>query len=89
MNSSNLLSRIFEKTDPAKAYDFLKISTAAKDTVTNIEKTKQVKQLEIKEKQRVEDLHLAEVYAKNELRFYSVIVLFVKCTCHFIYSLSQ
>src|SRR4030095_8143560 len=27
MNSSNLLSRIYEKTDPAKAYDYLKIST--------------------------------------------------------------
>ena len=59
MNSSNLLSLIYEKTDPVKAYDFLKISTAAKDTVTNIEKTKQVKQLEIKEKQRIEDLNLA------------------------------
>jgi len=33
--------------------------------------------LEIKEKQRVEDLHLAEVFAKNEFRFYSVIVLLV------------
>ncbi|HVE62040.1 MAG TPA: sensor histidine kinase [Chitinophagaceae bacterium] len=75
MNSSNVLSRIFEKTDPVKAYDFLKISTAAKDTVTSIEKTKQVKQLEIKEKQRVEDLHLADLHAKNEFRFYSVIVL--------------
>jgi two-component sensor histidine kinase len=77
MNSSQLLSQIFEKTDPAKAYGFLRTSTAAKDTVTNIEKTKQVKLLEIKEKKRVEDLHLAEVYAKNELRFYSVIVLLV------------
>jgi len=77
MNSSHLLAQIFEKTDPAKAYDYLKISTAAKDTVTNIEKTKQVKLLEIKEKQRVEDLHLAEVYAKNEVRFYSVIVLLI------------
>lgn len=77
MNSSNLLAGVYEKTDPAKAYDYLKISTAAKDTVTSTEKTKQVKQLEIKEKQRVEDLHLADVYAKNELRFYSVIVLLV------------
>lgn len=77
MNSSNLLAGVYEKTDPAKAYALLKISTAAKDTVTSTEKTKQVKQLEIKEKQRVEDLHLADVYAKNELRFYSVIVLLV------------
>ncbi len=75
MNSSNLLSRVFEKTDPAKAYEFLKISTAAKDTVTNIEKTKQVKQLEIKEKQRIDDLNLAEVYAKNKLRFNTAVGL--------------
>lgn len=75
MNSASLLAGMYEKTDPAKAYAFLKISTAAKDTVTSTEKTKQVKQLEIKEKQRVEDLHLADVYAKNEFRFYSVIVL--------------
>ena len=68
-NSSNLLSQIFEKNDPAKAYAFLKISTAANDTVTNVEKTKQVKQLEIKEKQRVDDLHLAEKSAKDQLRF--------------------
>jgi len=77
MNSSHLLSQVFEKTDPAKAYNFLKISTAAKDTVTNIEKNKQVKQLEIKEKQRVDDLNLAEVYAKNQLRFNAAIVLFL------------
>ncbi len=75
MNSSFLLSQIYEKKDPIKAYEFLKTSTAAKDTVTNIEKSKQVKQLEIKEKQRVEDLNLAEVYAKNELRFNTAIGL--------------
>ena len=77
MNSSWLLSQVYEKKDPVKAYDFLKISTAAKDTITNIEKTKQVKQLEIKEKQRVEDLNLAEVYAKNQLRFNGAVALFL------------
>ena len=77
MNSSNLLSRIFEKTDPVKAYDLLKISAAAKDTVTNIEKSKQVKQLEIKEKQRVEDLNLAGIEAKNKLRFNGAVALFL------------
>jgi two-component sensor histidine kinase len=77
MNSSSLLSQVFEKTDPVKAYNFLKISTAAKDTVTNIEKTKQVKQLEIKEKQRVDDLNLAEVDAKNKLRFNAAVALFL------------
>lgn len=77
MNSSNLLSTIYEKTDPVKAYDFLKISTAAKDTVTNIEKSKQVKQLEIKEKQRVEDLNLAGIEAKNKLRFNGAVALFL------------
>jgi two-component system, sensor histidine kinase PdtaS len=77
MNSSNLLSRIFEKTDPVKAYDLLKISVAAKDTVTNIEKSKQVKQLEIKEKQRVEDLNLAGIEAKNKLRFNGAVALFL------------
>jgi len=75
MNSSNLLSQVFEKTDPAKAYDFLKISAAAKDTVTNTEKAKQVKQLEIKEKQRIDDLNLADVYAKNQLRFNTAVAL--------------
>lgn len=75
MNSSNLLSQVFEKNNPAKAYEFLKISTAAKDTVTNTEKSKQVKQLEIKEKQRIDDLNLADVYAKNQLRFNTAIAL--------------
>src|SRR6185437_7262133 len=75
MNSSHLLSQVFEKTDPVKAYNFLKISTAAKDTVTNIEKTKQVKQLEIKEKQRIDDLNLAEVDAENKLRFNAAVAL--------------
>ena len=77
MNSSNLLAQVFEKTDPAKAYGFLKISTAAKDTVTNIEKAKQVKQLEIKEKQRIDDLNLAETDAKNQLRFNTAVGLLV------------
>jgi two-component sensor histidine kinase len=77
MNSAGLLSQVFEKTDPTKAYGFLKISTAAKDTVTNIEKAKQVKQLEIKEKQRIDDLNLAETYAKNQLRFNTAVGLLV------------
>lgn len=75
MNSAGLLSQIFEKSNPIKAFDYLKVSMAAKDTVTNIEKSKQVKILEIKEKQRIEDLNLAAVYAKNELRFNTVIGL--------------
>ena len=77
MNSSSLLSQIFEKSNPIKAFDYLKISVAAKDTVSNIEKNKQVKILEIKEKQRIEELNLAEVYAKNELRFNTAIGLLV------------
>ena len=76
-NSSNLLSQVYEKSDPAKAYAYLKISTDANDTVTNVEKTKQVKQLEIKEKQRVDDLHLAEKDAKDQLRFNTTVGLFV------------
>jgi two-component sensor histidine kinase len=75
MNTSSLLSQIFEKSNPIKAFDYLKVSMAAKDTVTNIEKNKQVKILEIKEKQRIEDLNLAAVYANNELRFNTVIGL--------------
>jgi len=76
-NSAYLLSQIFEKNDPAKAYDFLKISAAAKDTVTNVEKTKQVKQLEIKEKQRVDDLHLAQAQAKEQLQLNTTVGLFL------------
>ncbi len=75
MNSAGLLSQVLEKTDPAKAYSFLKIASAAKDTVTNTEKSKQVKQLEIKEKQRIADLNLADVYAKNQLRFNTAVGL--------------
>ena len=69
MNASYLLSKILEKSNPTLAYQYLKTSITAKDTLTNIEKNKQVKILEIKEKQRVEELNLAEVYRKNELRF--------------------
>ncbi len=76
-NSSNLLSQMYEKKDPAKAYTYLKVSTAANDTVTNVEKTKQVKQLEIKEKQRVDDLHLAEKSANDQLRFNTSVGLFI------------
>ena len=37
----------------------------------------QVKQLEIKEKQRIEDLNLAKIYAKNQLRFNTAVALFL------------
>jgi two-component sensor histidine kinase len=85
MNSSNILSQIYEKNNPIKAFEFLKISTTAKDTITNIEKNKQVKILEIKEKQRIEELNLAEVYANNELRFNTVIgLLFTALLISFI-----
>jgi hypothetical protein len=67
----------FREKRPAKAYDLLKISVAAKDTVTNVEKIRQVKQLEIKEKQRVDDLHLAEKDAKDQVRFITTVALLV------------
>jgi two-component sensor histidine kinase len=75
MNSAGLLSQVFEKSDPIRAFDYLKTSMMAKDSVTNLEKNKQVKILEIKEKQRIEDLNLAAIYAKNEMRFNTAIGL--------------
>lgn len=75
MNSAGLLSQVLEKSDPIRAFDYLKTSMIAKDSVTNLEKNKQVKILEIKEKQRIEDLNLAAIYAKNEMRFNTAIGL--------------
>ena len=72
-NSALILSQIYDKKDLTKAYEFLKISVAAKDTLTNLEKTKQIGLLEMKEKQRIDDLNLTNQENKSKLRFNTVL----------------
>lgn len=74
-SAADMLSQIYVVKNPMKAYELQKLAILAKDSVTSIEKSKHVKQLEIKEQQRVQELNLADVYAKNELRFNTVMGL--------------
>ena len=74
-SSAFLLSKIYETKNPSQSLQFLKTSVAANDTITGLEKTKQIKLIELKEKQRVDDLNLSELASKNRIRFNTVIGL--------------
>ncbi len=72
-SSAKILADIYEKNSPSKAYSFLKIANNANDTITDLEKIKQINLLQIKEKQRIESLHLAEMENQNKLRFNTIL----------------
>ncbi|HEY6435213.1 MAG TPA: hypothetical protein VIY47_01370, partial [Ignavibacteriaceae bacterium] len=67
-DASSLLAKEFEKTNIAKAYEYLSISNQAKDSLINAAKAKQLQQLEVKEQQRINDLHSAEIAFQNKIR---------------------
>jgi len=72
-SSAKILESVYEKKNPLKAYQMLKISSAANDTITSLVKIKQVNLLELKEKQRIESLHLAQLESRNKLRLNTIL----------------
>ena len=72
-SSAKILADIYEKNNPSKAYSFLKIANSADDTITNLEKIKQINLLLIKEKEKIETQNQIEAKAKEKLRFNTII----------------
>ncbi len=54
--SSSLLAKLYEKENPAKALSYFKTSLIAKDSVFNLDKYKQMGNLELNERLRLEEL---------------------------------
>jgi signal transduction histidine kinase len=72
-STASLLSELLESKNPAKSLEYLKIALAAKDRLYGGAIALNAKSIEIEEKERANEKHLAEMTTRNNLRIYSAV----------------
>ncbi len=77
MQSSELLSWVYEKTNPVQAIPYYKTSLALKDSLYDNEKLNQVHFLTFREKQKEMELLAANTKYQNQLKFYGLLSVIV------------
>jgi two-component system NtrC family sensor kinase len=75
MQASELLSWVYETTNPVKAIHYYKTSIAIKDSLNNREKVSRVNGLGFEEQQREQELQAAEIKYKNRLKMYGLLAV--------------
>jgi signal transduction histidine kinase len=75
MASSQLLSEVYDGLNKEEAYKYYKISMAAKDSLFNAEKVRQLQELGFAEQQRLEALENAKLDYQNRIRSYTLLSL--------------
>ncbi|MBN8821492.1 MULTISPECIES: tetratricopeptide repeat protein [unclassified Spirosoma] len=73
VKASSLLTDIYESTDPRQAIAYLKIATAAKDSLVNTEKIKNFQNIEFNEKMRHEDEQRLEEKYRTRITIYLLV----------------
>ena len=75
MAASQLLSDVYEGVDKNEAFKYYKLAMAAKDSLFNTEKVKQVQNLGFVEQQRLQTLEDAKFEYRNKMRSYTLLSL--------------
>jgi signal transduction histidine kinase len=75
MRASELLSWVYENTNPVKAIRYYKTSIAIKDSLYNQEKVSRVNGLTFEEQQREQELQAAEIKYQNRLKMYGLLTV--------------
>jgi len=75
MTASTLLSEWYEEVDNAESFRYYKIAMAAKDSLFNAEKVKQVQNLGFLEQQRLQAIEDARTEFRNKIRLYGLLSL--------------
>ncbi|WP_428665993.1 tetratricopeptide repeat-containing sensor histidine kinase [Runella sp.] len=68
--AGSMLASLYETTDKSKAYDYFKMAAAAKDSMFNEEKVKQVQTLSFNEQLRHQELIAAQKAFENRQKVY-------------------
>lgn len=68
--AGNLLASLYEARDKSKAFDYFKLATAAKDSMFNQEKVKQVQNLSFNEQLRRQELAETQKAFENRQKMY-------------------
>ncbi len=68
--AGNLLASLYETRDKSKAFDYFKLATAAKDSMFNQEKVKQVQNLSFNEQLRRQELAETQKAFENRQKMY-------------------
>jgi two-component system, NtrC family, sensor kinase len=75
LQANELLSWVYEKTNPVKAIRYYKTSIAIKDSLYNQEKVSRFNGLIFEEQQREQELQAAEVKYQNRLKMYGLLAV--------------
>ncbi len=73
MIAANLLSSLYEENDPRTALHFQKIAMAAKDSLYGAEQAVAVKTLAFEEKERQNEIQMAQLAYRNKVKFYTLL----------------
>jgi two-component system NtrC family sensor kinase len=75
LQANELLSWVYEKTNPVKAIRYYKASIAIKDSLNNQEKVSRANGLIFEERQREQELQAAEIKYQNRLKMYGLLAV--------------
>jgi two-component system NtrC family sensor kinase len=70
LDASERLSRLYEGKDDKEAFNYLKLATAAKDSLYSQDKVKQLLSVSFEEKQRQQDMEAAKANYRNRIKLY-------------------
>jgi len=73
MAASQLLSQAYEGIDETEAFKYYRIAVAAKDSMFNAEKVRQVQNLVFLEQQRLQTIEESKTESRNKTRLYALL----------------
>ncbi len=70
LDASERLWKLYENKNDKEAFNYLKLATAAKDSLYSQDKVKQLISLSFEEKQRQQDMEAAQANYRNQIKLY-------------------
>ena len=70
LDASERLSKLYEGKNDKEAFNYLKLATAAKDSLYSQDKVKQLLSISFEEKQRQQDMEAAQANYRNQIKLY-------------------
>ena len=71
--TSSLLTELYEGRSDAEAFRYLKLATAAKDSLFSQDKVKQLLSISFEEKQRAQELEAARAESRSKIRLFALL----------------
>lgn len=75
--SALLLSELYESTDPVKAFKYLKIANAARESISGSANVLSAKAIELEQQERESEMKLAEINMRNRFRIFAAVAILI------------